>query len=186
MYKGQLHRAAVLFFRLQCWWCYSPISVSANAIGCYSSSLTELIPLQVRIYDPTIENTPFLKTPIQVPEVYIEDHTLMFDESCNGCTLRWFCSKTIVFYLLLSPFNSLYLQSKRSLWTLNDIIIACILYLYKCQQLKLLNPFLDHQNVGVRQWAAFALLTIEQRKAENTLREIMNVFVWAMRVSVVS
>jgi len=55
-----------------------------------------------------------------------------------------------------------------------DIIIACILYLYKCQQLKLLNPFLDHQNVGVRQWAAFALLTIEQRKAENTLKEIMN------------
>ncbi len=180
MNKNKLFSSAMLVMLLT-----AMISVSANAIGRYSSSLTELIPLQVRIYDPTIENTPFIKTPIQVPEVYIEDHTLMFDESCNGCTLRWFCSKTIVFYLLLSPFNSLYLQSKRSLWKLNDIIIACILY-HKCQQLKLLNPFLDHQNVGVRQWAAFALLTIEQRKAENTLREIMNVFVWAMRVSVVS
>ena len=64
------------------------ISVSANAIGRFSSSFTEFIPLQVRIYDPTIENTPFPKTPVQVPEVYIEGYTLMFDESCNGCTLR--------------------------------------------------------------------------------------------------
>ena len=83
MNKNKLFSSAMLVMLLT-----AMISVSANAIGRYSSSLTELIPLQVRIYDPTIENTPFPKTPIQVPEVYIEDHTLMFDESCNGCTLR--------------------------------------------------------------------------------------------------
>lgn len=83
MNKNKLFSSAMLVMLLT-----AMISVSANAIGRFSSSLTELIPLQVRIYDPTIENTPFPKTPIQVPEVYIEDHTLMFEESCNGCTLR--------------------------------------------------------------------------------------------------
>lgn len=56
----------------------------------------------------------------------------------------------------------------------HDIIIACILYLYDSQQLKLLEPFLEHSHVGVRLWAAFALLSIERTKAEKVLRDIQN------------
>ena len=48
----------------------------------------------------------------------------------------------------------------------HDIIIACILYLYDSQQLKLLEPFLEHPHVGVRLWAAFVLLSIEREKAD--------------------
>ena len=56
----------------------------------------------------------------------------------------------------------------------HDIIIACILYLYDSQQLKLLEPFLEHPHVGVRLWAAFVLLSIEREKAEEVLRDIQN------------
>lgn len=56
----------------------------------------------------------------------------------------------------------------------HDIIIACILYLYDTQQLKLLEPFLEHPHVGVRLWAAFVLLSIEKEKAEEVLRDIQN------------
>ena len=59
----------------------------------------------------------------------------------------------------------------------HDIIIACILYLYDSQQLQLLEPFLEHQDVNVRLWAAFALLTVERTKAEKTeLKEITKAF----------
>ncbi len=57
----------------------------------------------------------------------------------------------------------------------HDIIIACILYLYDSQQLQLLEPFLEHQDVNVRLWAAFALLTVERTKAEKTLRDVQDV-----------
>lgn len=56
----------------------------------------------------------------------------------------------------------------------HDIIIACILYLYDTQQLQLLDPFLEHQDVNVRLWAALPLLTVERAKAEKTLRDVQN------------
>ena len=56
----------------------------------------------------------------------------------------------------------------------HDIIVACILYLYDNQQLQLLEPFLEHPHVGVRLWAAFALLSVEKTKAENVLMDIQN------------
>lgn len=56
----------------------------------------------------------------------------------------------------------------------HDIIIACILFLYDSQQLRLLEPFLEHPHVGVRLWAAFALLSVERNEAEKVLRDIQN------------
>ena len=65
-------------------------SVHANALAPAAPSLTNssCIPLQVRIFDPTIGSTPFPKSPVQVPDVYIDGYTLTFDESCDECTLR--------------------------------------------------------------------------------------------------
>lgn len=43
--------------------------------------------LQVRYEDP-MEGMPFPRTPIQVPSIGIEDHTLYFNTPCDGCELR--------------------------------------------------------------------------------------------------
>ena len=56
----------------------------------------------------------------------------------------------------------------------HDIIVACILYLYDSQQLQLLEPFLEHPHVGVRLWAAFALLSVDKIRAERVLKEVQN------------
>lgn len=49
----------------------------------------ELVCLSVHYNDddyPAGHSHP--RTPIQPPTVYIDEYTLSFDESCNGCTLR--------------------------------------------------------------------------------------------------
>lgn len=63
--------------------------VNAKALNRIASSLdSNFLPLQVRIFDPTIGNFPLPKSPVQIPEVYIEGNALTFDDSCDNCTLR--------------------------------------------------------------------------------------------------
>lgn len=66
------------------------LSVRANATDRFTPPfpIFQSIAFQVRIFDPTIGNNPFPKSPVEEPEVYISDHALAFDESCGGCTLN--------------------------------------------------------------------------------------------------
>jgi len=48
----------------------------------------EEIPLQVTYNDPTIVGKPVKRSPIRIPSIGIDDHTLYFITSCDGCTLR--------------------------------------------------------------------------------------------------
>jgi len=61
--------------------------LSAHA-STLENAISQMLQLQVRYDDPVAGNLPFPKSPVQVPEVYIDGYTLTFDTSCDGCTLR--------------------------------------------------------------------------------------------------
>ncbi len=48
---------------------------------------SEVIYLQVRYYDPTLEHEPLKSAPIRIPTVVLNDHKLTFGTSCVGCLL---------------------------------------------------------------------------------------------------
>jgi len=54
------------------------------------------------------------------------------------------------------------------------LIIKSICYLYDNNATYSLIPLLDNPNVGVRLWAAYALLPFESDKAESVLTKVMN------------
>ena len=55
-----------------------------------------------------------------------------------------------------------------------DNIIKCLSYLYKQGKLEMLEPFLTHENAGVRETAAYAYLYVCPQKGEDVLSEIAN------------
>ena len=55
-----------------------------------------------------------------------------------------------------------------------DIIMKCLSYLYKQGKLEMLEPFLSHENAGVRETAAYAYLYVCPQKGEDVLLEIAN------------
>ena len=63
---------------------------------------TESIPLQVGYIDPTKELKPH-KSPIPIPEISLDDHTLYFDTPCDGCTLNIVDENDVVVYTLVIP-----------------------------------------------------------------------------------
>ena len=63
--------------------------VRANAFnqsGCLS--ILHQVPLQVGYDNPVGSNPKPHKSPVLLPEVILEDHTLTFDSSCHGLTLQ--------------------------------------------------------------------------------------------------
>lgn len=64
------------------------------------------IPLEVRIFDPTLP-----KSPVQIPIVYITNYTLTFDESCDSCILRLVNDDDEVEYVTVITSNTLILPS---------------------------------------------------------------------------
>ena len=48
----------------------------------------DMIDLGVGVVDPEDEGLGQQKTPITIPEINLEDHTLYFYTPCDGCTLR--------------------------------------------------------------------------------------------------
>lgn len=59
--------------------------------------------LQVRLVDPTEDYEPLEKGPIVVPSVSLEDHTLYFVTSCDGCTLHLVDANDNVAYSTVIP-----------------------------------------------------------------------------------
>ena len=51
-------------------------------------SIGEKIVLHIGIIDPTKPDGPIKRSPIRIPAINIDDHTIYFVTSCDGCTLR--------------------------------------------------------------------------------------------------
>ena len=73
--------------------------------------LPQLLELQVRYVDPTIGDPQIPKSPVQAPEVYIDDHTLTFDSSCHNCTLRLVDAENEVVYTTVISSSTLVLPA---------------------------------------------------------------------------
>lgn len=62
--------------------------------------------LHTNIIDPTIPEGPVRRSPIRVPSISIDDHTLFFNSSCDGCTLRLYNEEGDLVVNLIIPDNS--------------------------------------------------------------------------------
>lgn len=65
----------------------SLLMVMLPLIGAYVGATAGVVPLQVGIEDPSNGQTNPNRTPTLIPEVFIDDYTLTFDDSCIGCEL---------------------------------------------------------------------------------------------------
>ena len=79
----------------------SIVCMAFTTLGLYAKT-TESIPLQVDYIDPTKELKPH-KSPIPMPEISLDDHTLYFDTPCDGCTLNIVDENDVVVYTLVIP-----------------------------------------------------------------------------------
>ena len=66
----------------------------------------ELIDLEVGIEDPEHGDSGQQKTPVTIPDISLEDHTLYFYTSCDGCTLRLLDENDNVAYSTIIPTNT--------------------------------------------------------------------------------
>lgn len=73
-------------------------SVNANA-----DNDDPLIDLNAGIYDPTGNHSGLPKSPVLVPEVSLDDHTLYFFTSCDGYTLNLVDENDVVVYTIVIP-----------------------------------------------------------------------------------
>ena len=80
-----------------------------SALFCNAEELNEgltegeKIVLHVGILDPTEPWEPIKKAPVRVPSVSIEDYTLYFASSCDGCPLRLLDENGMVVYSTVIP-----------------------------------------------------------------------------------
>ena len=69
------------------------------------------VELEVKYDDPTIGGPQPHRTPVQIPDVSLDGHTLTFDASCIGCTLRLVNAEGEVEYTTLITSGTLVLPS---------------------------------------------------------------------------
>ena len=79
------------------------LMVMALYSGAKIQNVNKEIYLQVRFDDPTEDHEPLQKDPLEVPSISLDDHTLYFDTSCDGCTLNIVDSNDVVVYTTVIP-----------------------------------------------------------------------------------
>ena len=77
------------------------LASSFNAIK--AQNVGNGIDFEVYITDPTEDYEPFQKSPIVVPSVSLDDHTLYFETSCDGYMLRLLDANDNVVYSTIIP-----------------------------------------------------------------------------------
>ena len=70
-----------------------------------------LINLEVRFDNPIVGGPVIPRSPVEAPEVYIENYTLTFDSSCHNCTLRIVNTEDEVEYTTIITSDTLVLPS---------------------------------------------------------------------------
>ena len=63
----------------------------------------DFLELSASIIDPTEEHDDNPKSPILIPSVSLDDHTLYFATPCDGCTLNIVDSNDVVVYTTVIP-----------------------------------------------------------------------------------
>ena len=63
----------------------------------------EIIHLQVRYYDPTLEHEPLKSAPVRIPTIMINDHTLQFQTSLDGCEISLLDADREPVYISMIP-----------------------------------------------------------------------------------
>ena len=69
-------------------------------------NIYEEIVLHVIYDDPTLHEKPVKRTPVRIPSISINAHTLYFNSSCDGYTLRLYDEKGDLVVNLIIPENS--------------------------------------------------------------------------------
>lgn len=92
------------------------VHVSANVsnplqVAGYTQLGPHFLTLQVRYIDPNDPEDDPHRTPTETPEVTQDDHTLSFDASCHGCTLRLVNADNEVEYTTVIGTSTLVLPS---------------------------------------------------------------------------
>ncbi len=67
------------------------------------STSADGVELNVTWDDPTNLGNPVPKTPVQIPEVSLDDHTLYFFTPCDGYTLNLVDENDVVVYTIVIP-----------------------------------------------------------------------------------
>lgn len=71
-----------------------------------SSILAQLslpVELELMEIDPTLHPGGTPKSPVQIPEISLDDHSLYFGTPCDGCTLNVVDSNDVVVYTTVIP-----------------------------------------------------------------------------------
>jgi len=75
--------------------------LSFTSVNVYADP--EGVDLQVGYVDPDLGDDGQPRTPILIPEISLDDHTLIFDTPCDGCTLRLVDANNNVVYSTVIP-----------------------------------------------------------------------------------
>lgn len=71
-----------------------------------SMSLFDDLSLEVRLIDPSIPVKNIKRSPVRIPSLSIQDHTLYFATSCDGCVLQLVNEDGDVEYAVEIPENT--------------------------------------------------------------------------------
>ena len=77
-------------------------AIATNASECAMTAEVD-IPLNTSKVDPTGDQISIPKSPVQVPSVSIDGHTLYFFTPCDGCVLNLVDENGVVVYSLVIP-----------------------------------------------------------------------------------
>lgn len=66
------------------------LMLTSGIIYAFGPQIGSLTPLRfyLKPIKPNTEHTPFPKSPVQAPDVYLEENVLTFDEAVEGCTIQ--------------------------------------------------------------------------------------------------
>ena len=87
------------------------ITIQASICSDLSHShSSEVIDLSVSKNDPDKGKNDQHKSPVQIPSVSLDDHTLYFFTPCDGCVLNLVDESGVVVYSLVIPEDTAYLE----------------------------------------------------------------------------
>lgn len=64
------------------------LTMSTSCIASPNGNGGDSLPLTIKTTNPSGQQNPFPKSPILAPTVYLDGHTLSFDEALEGCTIQ--------------------------------------------------------------------------------------------------
>ena len=79
------------------------LMLMTNSFACINQFYESQIEMKIKITKPGDEQGDPHKSPVVIPSVSLDDHTLYFDTPCDGCTLNIVDENDVVVYTLVIP-----------------------------------------------------------------------------------